>query len=227
MRLTRRRLLTAATALPLAAALPAQAARPPSGLSFAGRSWTVRSGTGGPGPNTWDGASPYVDSAGLHLRIASTPRGWTCSEVFLAGALGFGTYEWSFTVPVLDANVVLGLFTYETDTRETDVELARWGNAADPTNAQWAVQPAGTPGNLRRLVLPPGAQVTTRYRWTSGRADFSGSVDGQPLEPWSSTAATTSSRGKVHMNLWLFEGRPPTDGRPVDVAVRSFSFTRA
>jgi hypothetical protein len=27
------------------------------------------------------------------------------------------------------------------------------------------------------------------------------------------------------MNLWLFKGRPPTDAQPVEIVIRSFSFT--
>jgi hypothetical protein len=27
------------------------------------------------------------------------------------------------------------------------------------------------------------------------------------------------------MNLWLFKGRPPTDGQPVEIVIRSFQFT--
>ena len=130
MELSRRQVLAAGAALPLAVTGAASAARPPSGLPFAGRSWVVRSGTGGPGPNSWAGSLPSVDASGLHLRVAQVGGRWSCSEVFLTSPLGFGTYEWTFRVPPggLDANVVLGLFTYETDARETDIELARWGD---------------------------------------------------------------------------------------------------
>ena len=226
--MSRRQVLAAATAVPLLGmAGTASAARPPSGLSWAGRSWTVRSGTGGPGPNTWSGSGPYVADGALHLRVR---RGgdarWTCSEVF-APSLGFGTYEWTVRGPVgqLDANVVLGLFTYETDTRETDLELARWGGV-DAHNAQYAVQPA-TAGNLLRFTVTAQSALTLRYRWTPGRAEFSGQDDGRALPAWVNDRATTSRRGKVHMNLWLFQGRPPTDGRDVDVALTGFSFRPA
>jgi hypothetical protein len=29
----------------------------------------------------------------------------------------------------------------------------------------------------------------------------------------------------VHINLWCFQGRPPTDGEPVEVVIRAFTFT--
>jgi hypothetical protein len=29
----------------------------------------------------------------------------------------------------------------------------------------------------------------------------------------------------VHMNLWLVDGKPPGDGREVEVAIRSFTYT--
>ena len=230
MELSRRQVIAAGAALPLAVAGSAQAARPPAALKWAGHSWYRRSGTGGPGPNSWDGTLPHVDSDGrLHLRIARTSRGWACSEVF-GPQLGFGTYAWTFEVPAagLDPRVVLGLFTYETDTRETDIELARW-DGVDGHNAQWAVQPA-TADNVRRFDVADGARVTARYTWTSsGTATFSGEQTAggvtTALPGWSTTRATTSRRGKVHMNLWLFQGLPPRDGQEVDVVVSDFRFT--
>lgn len=231
MSLSRRQVLAAGVALPVVLTTPASAARPTRparGLTWAGRTWNLRSGTGGPGPNTWDGSGPYVDSAGhLHLRIWERDGRWVCSEVFTS-ALGFGTYEWTFLRPAspVDPNVVLGLFTYETDTREIDVEIARWGGV-DAHDAQWAVQPAGEPGNLHRFTLPPADLVTVRYTWTPGRVVFSGEAGDSRLPDWSNDRAPTSKRGKVHMNLWLFEGRAPTDGAPVDVALTDFRFTPA
>ena len=40
-------------------------------ISFAGRKWTVKTGTGAPGPNYWSDSSSsvWVDSSGLHLKI--------------------------------------------------------------------------------------------------------------------------------------------------------------
>jgi hypothetical protein len=29
----------------------------------------------------------------------------------------------------------------------------------------------------------------------------------------------------VHLNLWCFKGRPPTDAKPVEIVVESFTFT--
>jgi hypothetical protein len=31
----------------------------------------------------------------------------------------------------------------------------------------------------------------------------------------------------VHLNLWLFQGRPPKDGKVVEVVVRAFGFVPA
>ncbi|MDQ4089270.1 MAG: hypothetical protein M3163_03045 [Actinomycetota bacterium] len=45
----------------------------------------------------------------------------------------------------LDPNVVLGLFSWSDDPaynyREIDIEVARWGDVAGDTNAQYVVQP--------------------------------------------------------------------------------------
>ena len=34
-----------------------------------------------------------------------------------------------------------------------------------------------------------------------------------------------SSDERVRLNLWLFEGRAPTDGQPVEIVVDAFTFT--
>jgi hypothetical protein len=27
-----------------------------------------------------------------------------------------------------------------------------------------------------------------------------------------------------HLNLWLFDGKPPADGKPVEIVVKAFSY---
>jgi hypothetical protein len=48
-------------------------------------------------------------------------------------------------------------------------------------------------------------------RWVYAPAEPSNRISTRPMP--------------VHINLWLFRGRPPKDGREVEVVVRNFAFT--
>src|SRR5205085_5759584 len=121
----------------------------------------------------------WVDNLGLHLRITNVNRRWYSAEVVCLDSLGFGTYTWQLAsaVGTLDPNVVLGLFTWDDATaynhRELDIEFARWGNASDPTNAQYVVQPYSTAGNLVRFTEPADAPTTHSFQWQSASVNFS------------------------------------------------------
>lgn len=196
-------------------------------VQFSGRTWYVRSSPqlSGPGPNRFSDTakSVWVDATGaLHLTIHREKGKWQSSEVF-SDVLGRGTYTWSVSsnVNALDRNVVLGLFSYLDDNHEIDVEIARWGNAADPTNAQFVVQPYGHPGNLTRFTTPAGP-TTYGFTWGQSTVAFTG-----PSTSWtySGPDVPQTTGHRAHMNLWLFGGSAPSDGRDVEVVLRSFAYT--
>ena len=231
-----------ATATP--ALSPARPAAPPGIVTFDGYPWTVKASPSpiGPGPNLFAADGPRVDASGaLHLRIMDTASGWESSEVVLGPTLGYGTYRWALRGPVstLDPNVVLGLFTYDSsDTsssnREIDFEASRLGDVWATSNAQFVVQPWSTPGNLRQFTLAQGLVTTVSWTWLPGQVTFSAQVtkaDGRtlPTQSWTSRSSSVpdSSTEQVHMNLWLFRGAPPSNGKPVSITVTSFQFTRA
>jgi len=225
--------------------LPAARAKVPSDvLTFAGYPWTIKSSTSpvGPGPNDFAANGPFVDASGaLHLRILDTASGWESSEVVLGPTLGYGTYRWTLrgTLTTLDPNVVLGLLTYDnSDTsptnREIDFEASRFGDALATTNAQYVVQPWSVPGNLQRITIPKGVATTVSLTWLPGSVTFSGQVTRAngtvvALQTWStmSSSVPTTSTEQVHMNLWLDNGVPPTDGKPVNVAITGFQFSHS
>lgn len=54
-------------------------------IEFAGHTWNVKSGTGGPGPNNWSNSnnSVWVDNEGkLHLKIRYINGKWVCAEIY-------------------------------------------------------------------------------------------------------------------------------------------------
>jgi hypothetical protein len=219
-------------------------------LKFAGYTWSVRSGRGGPGPNAWDTRNVWLDGqTNLHMKIACRDGQWSCAEVTMKGRLGFGRYEFRTVgrLDRLDDNVVLGLFNYPTRdvgpdaTHEIDIEFARWGRATNPIG-NFTVWPA-EPG-LKQVSHPfpvhlAGDTATHRFAWKPREIDFQsfdGDVEAQdasrliaewnyrPSEP---ERFISQHPMPVHLNLWLFQGRPPKDGKEVELIIRDFRFAPA
>lgn len=201
-------------------------------LSWSGHSWRVRpaSWDGLPGPNRWSAGNVTVDDGILRLEINRTRRGWTCAEIESRRSFGYGRYEFvvNSNLARLDPWVVLGLFTY-TDAgprfrNEIDIEVAKWGDHRDPTNAQFVQQPHRAPGNTKRITLAPRPPYTMWWEWTQGRIAW-GITD--------ATGALLSARSRptrfkpagelVHINLWLAEGHRPA--RPLAIEIANFEHT--
>jgi hypothetical protein len=207
----------------------------PRTVQFAGRTWRVKAGRRlGPGPNDFADAkdSVWVDADGsLHLAITKTDGKWSCAEVVADRSLGFGEYRWVVAggLPTLDRWTVLGLFTYETTTREIDFELSRWGVPAK-ANAQFVVQPYTIKGNLSRFETGTAKVLTVSLIWGKSlvrcRCWVGTDTAQQPLADWSYKGRFIPSPGKerARANFWLYESRPPASGQRQEVLIRSFGF---
>lgn len=200
-------------------------------LEFSGYSWNVKNGNFGPGPNWWTDATTdvYTDANGaLHLPIVNKNGTWYSSEIYLPNSLGYGTYhfETASSVDLIDPNMVLGLFLYQDDTHELDIEYSRWGWAAGP-NVGYSVQPASTKGNnFQYSVTLQGAPVINEINWQADHIDFRISQNGTILNEWTYTGADNFVPGgeRVHLNFWLMSGLAPIDGRNGEVVVNKFEF---
>ena len=234
------RRMAAALAIGLAAVAQVFAAgKPgyPDKITWNGVTWAVKTSRSavGPGPNLFDKANVWVDTSGLHLRIAKNASGaWTCAEIIGPTSYGYGTYTFALASPVdtLDRNVVLGLFTWSDRAlyahREIDIEFARWGNAGDPTNAQYVVQPYDKPAHLRRFTQP--AEITSHHQfgWYPGQVSWAGyKANGGLIDSYAYAGTDVPRPGdeRVHLNFWLFNGAAPTNGSPAEVVLSSFTFT--
>jgi len=213
---------------------------------FGGCTWTVRSGRGGPGPNAWEPENVWLDaSTNLHLKIAHREGEWSCAEVTMQKRLGFGRYQFQTIgrIDRLDDNVVLGLFNYPTRdvgpdaTHEIDIEFARWGEARNPLGnfTVWPVERELKQVSKAFPVMLRGDEATHRFTWSRSQIVFH-SVNGhreddrETISTWtygpSEPARFISQRPMpVHINLWLFQGRPPKDGQEVEVIIRDFKYT--
>ncbi len=156
-------------------------------IDFSGYTWTVKSGYNGPGPNNWDSSenSVFLDTQNqLHLKVINTNGAWTSSEVYLPSSLGYGNYEWDTDsrVDQIDPNLVLGLFMYQDDAHELDIEFSKWTDPLGPI-LNYSVQPFTTKGNtyISPLALADGIS-THKIEWTKDAIKFSSWQNGQKLK---------------------------------------------
>jgi Glycosyl hydrolase family 26 len=214
-------------------------------IAFAGYNWLVRESSNleGPGPNYFASTPDYAwtDEAGrLHLRIAPGPDGrWYAAEVITDRALGYGTYQFVLDSRVdnLDLNAAIGLFTWSDDEdenhRELDIEFAHFG-VPDAPLGRYTRQPYTDAGNVSLFDQPATPASTHQIQWKPDRVAFSSWIDGDiPGMAGSQRIAYHTFEqqvpdpgdARVHINLWLDAGKPPTDGQPIEVIVRDFKFS--
>jgi hypothetical protein len=220
--------------------LSAVAAAEGRAVRFAGKTWDVKAGVHGPGNNHWsDGdQSVRVDDQGrLHLKIRRIDGVWNCAEVSTQESFGYGTYtfEVASDVEAYDPNVVVGLFTYLDDAHEIDVEFSRWGNAADPDTSQYVIQPGIRPEDIKRFRPGLDGDVSThRFLWREGFVRFQsyrgfGVAGGRLVQDWASKSPDIPKAGgeKLHINLWLNKGCPPTDSKEAELIVKGVTVQRS
>jgi hypothetical protein len=149
-------------------------------LRFSGYDWKVRtiaSDRGGLN-NLNDADNAWTDPTGaMHLRIKKKGEKWSCTEVVLTRSLGYGTYNVTVgDTSRLEPSALLSMNTFDDwggdqHYREMDIEMGRWGDASNPNNAQFAIQPFYVPGNVSPFVAPAGP-LTSSLHWESGKAAF-------------------------------------------------------
>lgn len=215
----------------------------PKTLHFSGLDWIVKAPPMpvSPGPNQFSDPNAWVDNLGkLHLRVAPCGSGgWCSAEVYTRDALGYGTYATTVesALSTLDPNLVLGLFTWSEDggynNREIDIEFSRWGNAADPNNAQYVVQPYTTSGNITRFPFTADSGSVHSFRWYPGLVNFQSTAGLNPSVPpakqWSylqQAAIPPPDDARFHLNFYLAKGFTPSfDGQVREIVIGKFEFT--
>ena len=233
--------------------LPMSHAQADKTIEFGGIRWNVRDqNASGPGPNNWNPDNVWLDEKGwLHLRITPPARAgelWQCAEIYTDEAYGFGRYQWQIVgrPDLFDPQVVFGLFNYTrpeigpNGTNEIDIEFSRWGNPSYP-NGNYTIWPA-LPNNGDEL----STSIAKTFEFKLGGVNSTHTFDWSPMgvEFWSRDGHNDGGRSHghwryvstqpkkeipqqalpLHLNLWLADGKPPRDGKAVEIVVRSFSF---
>jgi len=215
-----------------------------STLQFSGYTWYIKSSNDalGPGANIFNGNNAFVDSNGrLHLKITknTTTGKWNCAEIYSAQNFGYGSYQWQVEgrIDSMDKNIVLGLFNYSGHNLfdEMDIEFARWGNSAWP-NLNYTVWPAvsgQSTWDYTKFFTLNGTYTTHRFTRTSSSVVFR-SMHGHVNDNTNQFATATCSSPAssistlsmpVHMNLWLYDGFAPSDGKEVEIIIHNFKYT--
>lgn len=214
-----------------------------STINFSGYTWNVRNNSkGGPGPNYWSTKNVWVDKKGfLHLKITKNPltNKWYCAEVSTQKKLGFG--KWQFwvegNIDKMDKNVVLGLFNYSGNDGldEMDIEWARWGNITYP-NCNYTVWPADT-GLKKNYSFTKEVALSTKNT-TQRFVRTTNSVTYQTLQGFtnennnevvqsvctSPPESISTLQMPAYINLWLFNGDAPVNGKEVEIVIHKFTY---
>jgi hypothetical protein len=206
-------------------------------IHFSGYDWVVKGDEGrvGPGPNYFSSEkrNVWVDDQGrLHLKIISENGKWKCAEVLCKKPLGHGAYTFKVEgrLDQLDRNIVFGLFTWDSDPayahREMDIEVSAWGKGAG-TRLSFSVQPSAT------IHIPwsqEGTHTAHALKWEPDTIRFAsyhghtkslGPVEAEHFYPLSIPAGSDT---RVHINLWLYNGKAPANGNEAEVIIKSFEF---
>jgi hypothetical protein len=199
-------------------------------ISWSGYTWDVRPvGSGGPGANQWSDspANVRVEGSDLVLAIVQDASGhWTSAEVDNQQHLGYGTYRWVVAgdLSTLDANEVLGMFTYggsSPSNNEIDIEASHWGNLAWPSGSATVWQDAGADLSQSKSFEYSGRPpYVNQFRWEPGRITYLiTDAAGVTLFQWIVTRDVPTPSSEVPMiNYWRYDGVAPAAARSMRVS---------
>ncbi|MDQ1389263.1 MAG: hypothetical protein QOF56_2717 [Acidobacteriaceae bacterium] len=211
---------------------------PTGSLKFSGYDWGVRmiaSDKGGTN-NLYDPENAWTDASGtLHMQIKKKSVSWSCAEIFLNRSLGYGTY--SLTVrdtSYLEPAAAFSMFTFDESAseqhfHELDVEIHGRGDAANKNNAQYAIQPFYSPGNLFPFAAPPGT-LTYVLRWEPGHATFktfrgrSSGAGAQLVSEHEFTGIPGPGQAKLRLIFFVVASDKNPMQKPSEVVVEKFEY---
>ncbi len=138
----------------------------------------------------------------------------------------------------------MGLFTYggADGTNEIDIEVAKWGRTEpEASNFFYTIYPhtlgAAKPVSSGTRISLQGTYTTHQFIWSpdkvlfQSQGGFMNSPNQNTFYSYETTISFTSAMPHIsaplHMNLWCFQGRPPTNGEEVEIIIHDFKYTKA
>lgn len=210
-------------------------------IQWSGYTWNVKNSGSQlwtPGPCYWSANNVWVDQNGwLHLEINEINGQWECAEIASTQTFGYGTYTF-YTVSRIDnfdPNVVLGMFAYQDDSHECDLEYTQWSVVGD--NGWFTVQPPPVYNEITYQGFNfqmCGTYATSYIKWTPNSIYFEAdgghyapgtAPSGNVISSFTSYKQVNLTGAYADINLWLFRGAPPTNGQSAQVVISSFTFT--
>ena len=214
-------------------------------LQFSGYDWEIKTSSmrGGPGGNFFGLVDDNVrvdDMGRLHLSLKQSEGQWVCSEIVSCEAFEYGRFTFHLVgrIDQFDRNMVLGLFLYNRDLpphyNEIDIEFSQWG-FKDYPNSQYVVH-TGAKRFLRERFQSflSGTHTTHTIFWTPDSIVFEsyhGHYDPEehqrePYNRWvyQGRHMPEVNNEKVHMNLWLRDGRAPSAKSCKEIIVSRFIY---
>lgn len=211
--------------------LPTVATSAARTITWSGYIWDVRpAGTAqGPGPNDWSDSTANVQVQGsdLLLSIVKNSAGnWTSSEIDNQQHLGYGTYRWvvDTDLSALDANEVLGMFTYggsDPSNNEIDIEPSHWGDLLNPSGSVtvWQNANAGL-SEERYFSYSPHPPYVNQFIWSPGRIDYLiTDATGATLLAWTVSSGVPIPSIEVPViNYWRYHNVAPAGVRTMRIS---------
>jgi hypothetical protein len=214
--------------------------RPVNGLiAWKNINWfTTNGGRSAPGNNYWNGSAIWVDTDdNLHLTIRKVGKYWQCTNIESVDNYTYGTYTWKVKSPLFNysKNSVVGLFLYENDTQEIDIEATQWG--AKTKNRLWySVQPVewkngdDIEGNTNKFKIDTNKtyeNTTHQIVWQPTYIQFkSWDSDGNVIGElnYTNLKYIPSVRQHIIMNFWLFGY--PQEKTDMELIISDFSYSK-
>ena len=207
-------------------------------IYFSGIEWKIKYSDKplGPGPNIFNASNVWVDDEGrLHLAITCEKDSCSCAEVFSVEEYKFGVFEFKVEgcAAYIDSKAVLGLFLYNSNFHEIDVEISRWGQNDTP-NAQFVVQPYTRHLPHRFYISPQhGEDMIYVVEWEPKKIAFKAYIettDGERIlvNQWSTRIREVKPM-RIHIDLWLIDqdsdgmGDPPVGDGNLEVVILGVS----
>ncbi|HYP07350.1 MAG TPA: glycoside hydrolase family 16 protein [Bryobacteraceae bacterium] len=214
------------------AVVPGGAKAPSPVVEFSGYEWRLRDAPSGRGGrNVYSPSNIRIDEKGaMHLYISRTEEDWSCAEASMVRNLGFGTYEFAVRgLESLEPAAAFSMFTFDYaggthNNREMDIEISRWGDPANPKNAQYVIQPYYVAANVHQFRVPAGL-LTFSLGWERDRAVFRTKRGSVTVAEHVVTAGVPSPGiESMRVALYIYRRSEVKLQHPMEVVVERFTY---